>query len=216
MFPLQHLKRLAKLQPLFSPGRYTLPSIQTAKNFSTTNQNGQVDKVYELRTYSIHPSKVTKFMQLTKENFHLRTNHSKLYGYWTSELGGLCEVVHIWEYDSFAHRTGVRKALSEDPEWISRYLSKMTKLIVKQDNIVLQAVPWHPVHETPLVEGSVYELRYYVMKPAVGMSWLEAVKAALESRAQKYDENKLCKIMGVWLPMLDLLIWCIIFGTGQV
>ena len=39
-----------------------------------------------------------EFLQLTTEEFHLRTAHSKLLGYWTTELGGLNEVVHLWEY----------------------------------------------------------------------------------------------------------------------
>ncbi len=28
----------------------------------------------------------------------LRTAHSKLIGYWNTDLGGVNEVVHIWEY----------------------------------------------------------------------------------------------------------------------
>ena len=31
-------------------------------------------------------------MALSKEKFHLRTEHSKLLGYWTVELGGLNQV----------------------------------------------------------------------------------------------------------------------------
>ncbi len=55
-------------------------------------------KIYELRTYAILPQHVKDFLNLTSEEFHLRTSQSKLIGYWTSELGGLNEVVHIWEY----------------------------------------------------------------------------------------------------------------------
>jgi hypothetical protein len=55
-------------------------------------------KIYELRTYAIWPQNVKDFLNLTSEEFHLRTSQSKLIGYWTSELGGLNEVVHIWEY----------------------------------------------------------------------------------------------------------------------
>merc|ERR1712130_478116 len=36
-------------------------------------------------------------MALSKEKFHLRTEHSKLLGYWTVELGGLNQVTHLWE-----------------------------------------------------------------------------------------------------------------------
>ena len=35
---------------------------------------------------------------LLQEKFHLRTQHSVLLGYWTTELGGLNQVVHLWQY----------------------------------------------------------------------------------------------------------------------
>lgn len=59
------------------------------------------DKVYELRTYSIKPKNFKEFYDLSVEFMHLRTNHSKLVGYWTSEIGGIFDMVHIWEYGNY-------------------------------------------------------------------------------------------------------------------
>lgn len=39
-----------------------------------------------------------EFLRLTSEKFALRTAHSTLVGYWTTEIGGLNQVVHIWYY----------------------------------------------------------------------------------------------------------------------
>lgn len=39
-----------------------------------------------------------EYLDLTAKKFHLRTAHSKLVGFWTSEIGGLNQAVHIWEY----------------------------------------------------------------------------------------------------------------------
>ena len=39
-----------------------------------------------------------EYLALTAEKFHLRTIHSVLHGYWTVELGGVNQVVHLWEY----------------------------------------------------------------------------------------------------------------------
>ena len=50
-------------------------------------------KIYELRTYDIKPMNMGEFMALTQENIHLRTQHSPLIGYWTTELGGINQVV---------------------------------------------------------------------------------------------------------------------------
>lgn len=36
-----------------------------------------------------------------QEGYVLRTAHSKLIGYWNTDLGGVNEVVHIWEYGVF-------------------------------------------------------------------------------------------------------------------
>ena len=43
-------------------------------------------------------------MNLTFEKFHIRTNASKLNGYWTAEIGGINQVVHIWEYGKILYR----------------------------------------------------------------------------------------------------------------
>ena len=56
------------------------------------------DKLYELRTYSIEFANFAAFIKLFNDCLHLRTAHSRLIGYWTVELGGLNEVMHIWEY----------------------------------------------------------------------------------------------------------------------
>ena len=51
-----------------------------------------------MRTYSLKPEHMKEYLTLTAEKFHLRTAHSILHGYWTVELGGVNQVVHLWEY----------------------------------------------------------------------------------------------------------------------
>lgn len=71
--------------------------------FSTTTPRSSNDKIYELRTYYIHPEHVKKFLELSKEHLHIRFQHSKCLGYWTGELGaGINDMVHIWEYGRFS------------------------------------------------------------------------------------------------------------------
>ena len=64
----------------------------------TSQASASSEKVYELRTYCIQPASYVEFLKLSCENLHMRTAHSKLIGFWTSELGGLNEVLHLWEY----------------------------------------------------------------------------------------------------------------------
>ena len=68
------------------------------KRFSYIKRNASSKKIYELRTYNLKPECVKPFVNMTLEKFHIRTQASKLNGYWSTELGGINQVVHIWEY----------------------------------------------------------------------------------------------------------------------
>lgn len=67
-----------------------------------SNETAAKEKIYELRTYAVQPSRFVEFLKLTEEQIHLRIAHSKLIGYWSTEIGGLNEVVHIWEYGNYS------------------------------------------------------------------------------------------------------------------
>ena len=58
----------------------------------------------ELRTYALKPAQFGNYIKLSNEKFYLRTQHSKLNGFWIHDLGGLNKVTHLWEYDSLDHR----------------------------------------------------------------------------------------------------------------
>ena len=73
-------------------------SIPALRTLAASEGNDAGDKIYELRTYAVQPSKFSEFLRHTEEYYHLRTAHSKLIGYWTTKLGGENEVVHLWEY----------------------------------------------------------------------------------------------------------------------
>ena len=94
-------------------------------------------KIFELRTYDIKPKYLPDYIQATKDNFHLRTKHSALNGYWLTEIGGQNQVVHIWEYDSLAHRKSVRDALAADKDWMGGYVATIRKFFAKQDNVLM-------------------------------------------------------------------------------
>lgn len=115
----------------------------------------------EFRTYSIAPQHYPAFLDLTNRKIERRMQHSKLLGYFTSELGGINQVCHFWEYDSLAQRQRVRTALTEDSEWMQGYMKEMRPMLEKQDNVLLSptlgSFPVSPIVETG--EGSVYVLR---------------------------------------------------------
>ena len=53
--------------------------------------------------YAIRPDKFGECMQIIENNIHIRTAHSKLVGFWITEMGGINEVYHLWEFGKFRH-----------------------------------------------------------------------------------------------------------------
>ncbi|KAM9375976.1 protein NipSnap homolog 3A [Pholidichthys leucotaenia] len=172
------LKLLSSLRSSTAPLRPA--AAQLCSGFATGPW--QVDKIfYEFRTYNICPDQTAAFLKLTNEKIHLRTAHSELVGYWTVEYGGLNKVFHIWKYDSYAQRAGVRAALAQDPSWVSEYLSKALPMLTSQDNEVTYLVPWSRLQKPPK-EGGVYELVSYLMRPGGPAVWGTAFQAAVNAR----------------------------------
>ncbi|XP_062331927.1 protein NipSnap homolog 3A isoform X3 [Osmerus eperlanus] len=148
----------------------------------STGPQQQHGTFYEFRTYCIRPEKNAAFLKLTNEKINLRTAHSELLGYWTVEYGGLNQVFHIWKYDSYSQRAGVRAALSQDPTWIEDYISKAMPMLTSQDNEVTYLVPWSQV-QMPPKEGGVYELTSFQMHPGGPAVWGHALQAAVSVHA---------------------------------
>jgi len=145
------------------------------------------NKVYELRTYDLVPRNVGEFMALSKDKMHLRTNHSVLLGYWTTELGGLNQVVHLWEYDSLAARASVRAKLGGDPDWQAQYFQRILPWLQKQDNLTLNSL-MEPVG--PAESAGVYELWQLNMK-TLPQDWVPLLQSTMSSLNQP-ENRTLC------------------------
>ncbi len=154
--------------------------------------------IHELRTYTIQPSKFKDFVALTaKVGIKLRTKHSKVVGYWTTEIGELNQVVHLWEYENFDHRTRVRAALAKDKVWNGRYLARSRPMTQHQESMVLVPADFWPF--TRPTGTGIYELRSYRLHPGKVPGWLDEFKAGLQAR-QKYS-----KPVAVWSSELGEL-----------
>ncbi|XP_030831216.1 protein NipSnap homolog 3A [Strongylocentrotus purpuratus] len=167
-------------KPTSIPASSFQSSITRQLHDDNTGSKMPDNKFYELRTYKVKPSSFLAFMKLTNENMAPRLAHNKLIGYWATDIGGLNEVFHIWEYDCFAHRTAVRAALAKDKVWHASYFSEAVQMIDAQENASGRLLPWKPLQDQPLKEG-VYALWNYVS----GDKRLETRAAFLESDACK-------------------------------
>ncbi|XP_077201503.1 protein NipSnap homolog 3A-like [Paroedura picta] len=165
--------------------------LQASSSFATGPRQGD-GTFYELRTYTVKPDKMKDFLELTDRNIHLRTAHSPLVGYWTSEFGGLNKTFHIWKYDSFAQRAAVRAALAKDQEWQEKYMSQMLPLLTKQKNEIAYLVPWCELGSPP--KDGVYELVTFQMKPGGPAVWGQSFKAAISTHLK----SGYTKLIGVF------------------
>jgi hypothetical protein len=101
--------------------------------------------IYELRTYTLYPGKVPEFLAVfEKEALPVREKYSKPTGWWYTEMGELNQVVHLWAYKDFAHRTQVRQAVAQDPEW-QQVGAKLGPLIMKMENKILTPANFSPL-----------------------------------------------------------------------
>jgi NIPSNAP len=148
--------------------------------------------IYELRTYTVKPGTLGEMVKAasTVSRDIRGDEYGKLEGYWSTEIGALNQVMHMWSYRDFEERAKLRAELSKNPRWSGEYLPLIRPLLVRQDVRFLNALR-API--APASTGNVYEFRNYRAKPAgAAKQWLDAFTAVLPAR-EKYS-----KIVGLW------------------
>lgn len=92
----------------------------------------------ELRTYTFHPGKLPEFLRVyEQEGLEVQKRIlGRMVGYYTTEIGPLNQVVHLWAYESLNDRQERRALLGADSGW-SGYLGKVLPLIQMMDSKIL-------------------------------------------------------------------------------
>ena len=148
--------------------------------------------LYELRTYTVKPGTLGDMVKAASTvSLDIRgNNYGKLEGYWSTEIGPLNQVMHLWSYSDFAERARLRAELAKNPRWTGEYLPIIRPLLMRQEVRLLNAIR-PPV--APSSTGNIYELRNYRAKPGGAVrQWLDAFTAVLPAR------EKHSKIVALW------------------
>jgi hypothetical protein len=148
--------------------------------------------IYELRTYTVKPGALGDMIKAasTVSRDVRGDNYGKLEGYWSTEIGPLNQVMHMWSYNSFEERTKLRAELAKNPRWTGEYTPLIFPLLVRQDVRLLNAIK-PPV--APATSGNVYEFRNYRARTGGAVrQWIEHFTGVLPER-EKYS-----KIVGLW------------------
>ena len=102
--------------------------------------------IYEMRTYRLKVGAVAAFLKLVQEEgIAAQEDHlGRLVGYFSSEIGPLNEIVHIWAYEDLNDRAQRRAKLAADPRW--REVSpKLQALIETMENKILVPSEFSPL-----------------------------------------------------------------------
>ena len=102
--------------------------------------------IVEQRTYTLHPGKTPEWLDIyEREGRELQVHHlGRMIGYFTTEIGPLNEVVHLWAYEDLEDRRRRREALTSTLEW-QALLGKLLPLCRDMASKILIPAPFSPI-----------------------------------------------------------------------
>ena len=102
--------------------------------------------IYEMRTYRLRVGAVPAYLKLVaEEGIAVQRSHlGQLVGYFSSEIGPLNEIVHVWAYRDLNDRAERRAKLAADPRW-QEFLPKLQVLIETMESKILVPAEFSPL-----------------------------------------------------------------------
>jgi len=100
----------------------------------------------EMRTYTLHPGKIGTYLSLY-ENEGMAIQKpilGRMVGYYSTEIGALNQIVHMWAYEDLKERSEKRGRLMADPGW-QEYVKKIAPLMLTQESKILNPAPFMTV-----------------------------------------------------------------------
>jgi hypothetical protein len=102
--------------------------------------------LYEMRTYRLKVGAVSQYLRLVEEEgIAIQTQHlGNLVGYFSSEIGTLNEIVHIWAYSDLLDRQHRREKLAMDSSW-QEFVPKIQALLEVMECKILSPAKFSPL-----------------------------------------------------------------------
>lgn len=150
--------------------------------------------IYEFRTYTIQPRMTGEFMKRWEPLLPKRLEHSRLAAMWTTEIGPLNEVIHVWEYKDAVERAQVREKVQKLGIWPP----KTQDLITKMKSEIMIPQSFSPPM-TPSNHGPYFEMRSYTLKAGGTAQMAEAWGKHIAGR------TKLSPLIGVFASDIGAL-----------
>ena len=102
--------------------------------------------LYEMRTYRLKVGLVPHYLRLVQEDgIAIQMRHlGNLVGYFSSDIGILNEIVHIWAYTDLLDRQRRREKLAMDPAW-QEFVPKIQALLEVMECKILIPAKFSPL-----------------------------------------------------------------------
>jgi hypothetical protein len=148
--------------------------------------------IYELRTYTVKQGTLPEVIKNsgTVSRAIRKDDYGRLEGYWSTDIGPLNQVMHLWSYSDLNERARLRGELAENSRWNNEYRPLVRPHLIRQDIRLLNPVVG-PV--APAGTPNVYEFRNYRTRPGAVQQWVDLMVKTLPLR-EKYS-----KIVGLWI-----------------
>jgi NIPSNAP len=107
--------------------------------------------IVEERVYSLKVGATREYLRIYAEEGlePQRRILGRMVGFFTTEVGTLHQVVHLWAYRDLDERERRRAQLAEDEGWRS-FLARTRPLIERQKNRILRPAPFSPWFSDPV------------------------------------------------------------------
>lgn len=102
--------------------------------------------IVEERIYRIRNGRMGRYLQLVREEGLAIQQPilGHLVGYFTTEVGVLSQVTHLWAYTDLEDRRKRRQQLADDPRW-QAFLPKLAENIEQAENRILLPTDFSPL-----------------------------------------------------------------------
>ncbi len=99
--------------------------------------------IVEERIYTLKVAGAPEWLKAYEaEGMKIQLSHLvNMVGYYSTEVGDLNLIVHMWAYENFEDRLKRRAALGADPAWRA-YLGKIGHLVLDQKNRIMNPAPF--------------------------------------------------------------------------
>jgi hypothetical protein len=171
--------------------------------FSTASAHSpSTASLFEIRTYTLHPSGIKPFLKLTAQSAELRSLLNPGFrGFFSRDTGGaLNQVTHFYAFNDMADRARIRQALAQSALW-QQYIDASRPFVAHQESSMfleaadcMAAAGASPANlfASPLplpAEPATYELRTYQL--SLGYSSVPLLqKAFVEGLPAKVKADK--------------------------